>query len=63
MGSVGVLLHFKGVVLDVVDGGQDDPLAILLDPGECGFHPESNETQHSVLQPATKPRWSCFAGW
>lgn len=43
MGGVGVLLHFKSVVLDVVNRGQDDPLAILLDPGKRRFHPESNE--------------------
>lgn len=39
MGSVGVLLHLKGVVLDVVDGGQDDAGVILLHPSQNGVGP------------------------
>lgn len=39
MGSVGVLLDLKRVVLDVVYGGQDDAGVILLHPGQNGFSP------------------------
>lgn len=40
MGSVGILLHLKCVVLDVVDGGQDDAGVILLHPSQNGVSPE-----------------------
>lgn len=39
MGGVGVLLHLECVVLDVVDGGEDDAGVILLHPGQDGFRP------------------------
>lgn len=43
MGCIGVLLHFKCVVLDVVDCWQDDPLSVFFDPGKRRFHPENNK--------------------
>lgn len=39
MGGVGVLLHLKRVVLDVVYGGQDNAGMILLHPGQNRFRP------------------------
>lgn len=39
MGGVGVLLHLKRVVLDVVYGRQDDAGVVLLHPGQDGFSP------------------------
>ncbi len=39
MCGVGILLHLKRVVLDVVYGGQDDAGVILLHPGQNGFSP------------------------
>lgn len=39
MCSIGVLLHLKRVVLDVVDGGQDNAGVILLHPSQDGFNP------------------------
>lgn len=39
MGGIGVLLHLKRVVLDVVYGGQDDAGVILLHPGQDWFSP------------------------
>ena len=47
VGSVGVLLHFKRVVLDVVDGGKDDAAVVLFHPGQDGFGPAgcTEETQ------------------
>ena len=43
MGSVGVLLHLKCVVLDVVNGRQDDASVILLHPSQNGFSPLRNQ--------------------
>lgn len=43
MGSVGILLHLKGVVLDVVDGGQDDAGVILLHPSQNGVGPSRKQ--------------------
>lgn len=39
MGSIGVLLHLKRVVFDVVYGRQDDAGVILLHPGQDGLSP------------------------
>lgn len=39
MGGVGILLHLKRVVLDVVYGRQDDAGVILLHPGQNRFSP------------------------
>lgn len=39
VGRAGVLLHLERVVLDVVDGWQDDPPAVLPDPRKGGLGP------------------------
>lgn len=39
VGSIGILLHLKRVVLDVVYGGKDDAGVILLHPGQNRFSP------------------------
>ena len=39
VGCAGVLLHLERVVLDVVDGWQDDPPAVLPDPRKGGLGP------------------------
>lgn len=39
VGGVGVLLHLERVVLDVVDGRQDDAGVILLHAGQDGLGP------------------------
>lgn len=39
VGSVGVLLYLKRVVLDVVYGGQDDAGVVLLHTGQNRFSP------------------------
>lgn len=55
VGSVGVLLHLERVVLDVVDGGQDDARVILLHPGQNGFGP-LDEKRHRVKYAGEKKR-------
>lgn len=39
MGSVGILLHLKRVVFDVVYGGQNDAGVILFHPGQNRIGP------------------------
>lgn len=39
VGRAGVLLHLERVVLDVADGWQDDPPAVLPDPRKGGLGP------------------------
>lgn len=39
MGSIGILLHLKGVVLDVVYGRKDDAGVIFFHPGQNRFRP------------------------
>lgn len=43
VGSVGVLLHLKGVVFDVVYGRKDDAGVILFHPGQNRFRPLERE--------------------
>lgn len=44
MGSVGILLNLKCVVLDVVYGGQNDAGVIFLHPGQNRFGPSEKKT-------------------
>lgn len=44
MGCAGVLLYLERVVLDVVDGRQDDAPAVLLDPREGRLGPVGKHT-------------------
>ena len=37
--AVGVLLHLERVVLDVVDGREDDPPVVVLDPAQNRLGP------------------------
>ncbi len=37
-----VALHLKRVVLDVIDGGQNNPLVVLFDSGQNRLGPEKN---------------------
>lgn len=39
VGRAGVLLHLERVVLDVINGWQDDPPAVLPDPRKGGLGP------------------------
>ena len=48
VGGVGVLLHLKRVVLDVVYGGQDDAGVILLHPGQNRFSPVDLEKRKKL---------------
>lgn len=45
MGGVGVLLHLERVVLDVVNGRQDDAGVILLHAGQDGLGPGGNREE------------------
>lgn len=38
--GVGILLHLKGVVFDVVYGRQEDPSALFFNPGQDWLRPE-----------------------
>lgn len=51
MGSIGVLLHLKRVVFDVVYGRQDDAGVILLHPGQDRLSPcIRQDTQVELIQ-------------
>lgn len=47
VGGVLVALHFEVVLLDVVDGGEDDPLPVFLDAGKDRLGPAKAEKSPS----------------
>ena len=58
MGCAGVLLHLKRVILDVVDGRQDDAPVVFPDPREGGLSPagrQVHEEGHPGLFPKERP--------
>lgn len=40
--GVSILLHLEGVVFDVIYGRQDDPSALLFNPGQDRLRPEEH---------------------
>lgn len=41
-----IALHLERVVLDVVDGGEDDPLAVFFDSGQNRLGPDRSVDAH-----------------
>lgn len=54
-----VALHLERVVLDVVDGGQDDPLAVLFDSGQNRLGPDGSVDTHTH-KPHTFNRYKLY---
>lgn len=48
VGGVLVALHFEVVLLDVVDGGEDDPLPVFLDAGQNGLSPAKQRSPNQT---------------
>lgn len=48
MGGVLIALHLKVVLLDVVDGGEDDPLPVFLDAGQNGLGPAKQRSHNQI---------------
>ena len=49
VGRVLIALHLEGVLLDVVDGGKDHTLPVLLDAREDRFSPETQRSRNKNL--------------
>lgn len=58
VGGVLIALYFEVVLLNVVDGGEDDPLPVFLDAGQNGLSPakQRSHNQISPLVPASVSR-------
>lgn len=51
-----VALHLERVVLDVVDGGQDDPLVVVLYSGQDRLGPEQSVNTHMYTRTTGQTR-------
>lgn len=72
MGGIGILLHLKRVVLDVVYGREDDAGVVLLHSGQDGFSPfkykkdRSKRTSHGMEDETSQPigkSWKIESEW
>lgn len=59
VGSIGILLHLEGVVLDVVYGRKDDTAVIFFHPGQNRFRPSAKTNRRQMHSELHRQRQNC----